>query len=91
MQAFSRTACRCNRRRSAKLGGNTPTVQAQQAVICDSNKIDSNDSLGEEMRSDNIINKNLAELPTEEDGIWPARYPAYHVTQKRSKIYQFDK
>ena len=90
MQAFGRTTCRCNRRRSAKLG-NTPTIQAQQAVICDANKIDSNDSLGEEMPFDNIVNKNLAELPTEEDGIWLARYPAYHVTQKRSKIYQFDK
>ena len=45
----------------------TPTLQTQQAVICDSIEIDLNDSLGlgEEMRSDNMMNENLAVLPTE--------------------------
>ena len=44
----------------------TPTIQTQQAVICDSIEIDLNDSLGEEMRSDNTVNENLAVLPTED-------------------------
>ena len=44
----------------------TPTLQAQQTVICDANKIDLNDNLGEEMRFDNIVNENLAELPTKD-------------------------
>ena len=33
----------------------TPTLQVQQAVICDANEIDLNDSLGEEMRYDNTV------------------------------------
>ena len=44
----------------------TPTLQTQQAVICDAIEIDLNDSLGEEMRSDNMVNENLAVLPTED-------------------------
>ena len=44
----------------------TPTLQTQQAVICDSIEIDLNDSLGEEMRSDDMVNENLAVLPTED-------------------------
>ena len=35
-------------------------------MICDINEIDLNDSLGEEMRSDSIVNENLAELPPED-------------------------
>ena len=44
----------------------TPTLQTQQAMIYDVNEIDLNDSLGEEMRSDNIVNENSTELPTED-------------------------
>ena len=44
----------------------TPTLQTQQTVICDANEIDLNDSLGEEIRSDNVVNENLAELPIED-------------------------
>ena len=43
-----------------------PTLQTQQKVICNAKEIDFNDSLGEEMRSDNIVNENLEELSTED-------------------------
>ena len=33
----------------------TPTLQTQQAVNCDANEIDLNNSLSEEMRSDNKL------------------------------------
>ena len=47
----------------------TPTLPEQGAVICDANEIDLNDNLGEEMRSDNIVNENLVQLPTEHSWI----------------------
>ena len=40
----------------------TPTLHSQKTVICDANKIVLND-IGEGMRSDNIVNENLTELP----------------------------
>ena len=35
-------------------------------MICDANEIELNDSLGKEMRSDSIVDENLAALPTED-------------------------
>ena len=61
----------------------TPTLQTQQTVICDANESDLNDSLGEEMRSKNIIYQALDKLFIKRND---SKSPANPVKNSNSNI-----
>ena len=75
--------------RSSQKASSTPISHVQQAVICDPNEIDLNDSLGEEMLFDNIVNENLAELAAKDwwDMAWEISCLSCHLENVAKLTY----